>query len=121
MKIIHQERFEAWLFSQPDTRVWNYSDSSACLACCFLNETGVTKAASVVFNQWADYEQGSTYVLQDMPNWLGRFIYFERFSWAGGKAELTGAMAKEGYRRLFNLTEETVAEPIKEMEYADRT
>jgi hypothetical protein len=36
---IEKERFEAWLFSQPDDRTWNYCDNLGCVGCCFLKET----------------------------------------------------------------------------------
>jgi len=43
---INQETFEAWLFSQPDSRTYNYSDNTGCLICSFVKETTNVKKVS---------------------------------------------------------------------------
>lgn len=39
MKEINRERFEAWLFSQPGDRSWNFHDTQQCVLCSFIKET----------------------------------------------------------------------------------
>lgn len=36
---INKERFEAWLYSQPRSRVFNLADQGDCLLCSFMHET----------------------------------------------------------------------------------
>lgn len=45
--IITQERFEAWLFSQPDEREYKYFNTEGCLICDFIKENTSNEAAGV--------------------------------------------------------------------------
>lgn len=67
---INRERFEAWLFSQPRERTFNYMDGNGgCLICHFFQQT--TKlAASVGGNYYT--------VAESLPAAIGRYIYGER-------------------------------------------
>lgn len=38
LPILHKEHFEAWLFSQPDSRIVDYCDCSQCMIGSFLQE-----------------------------------------------------------------------------------
>lgn len=44
---IQQERFEAWLFSQPDEREFDYTRSTDCVICNFFRETTAIKCIAV--------------------------------------------------------------------------
>lgn len=44
---INKERFEAWLFAQPDNRTWDYKNGHGCVACYFLIENVKVNGVSV--------------------------------------------------------------------------
>lgn len=65
---INRETFEAWLFTQPDERTYNFIDYSDCLLCKFIKETTNIENIRV----------GSTYFrvngkCQEFDDWLMRY------------------------------------------------
>jgi hypothetical protein len=70
---INRERFEAWLFSQPDERMFDYMDvNGGCAVCAFIRETTQHKeACGGVTNVWLSrsncLDEVNSY---HIPNWL---------------------------------------------------
>lgn len=99
---IEQERFEAWLFSQPPDRVFRWASTQHCAVCEFLNETQRLKATSgATFSRlW----RGEPYtdegcVIEEVawPEWLQRIVVY--FPING--LPLTVAGLQDRYRELF--------------------
>lgn len=65
--IIHQEHFEAWLFSQPDSRSWYFSDNNGCLIATFLKETGMCDNPFVGVVTWCDDVEPCNW--HPLPHW----------------------------------------------------
>ena len=68
--IIHQEKFEAWLFAQPSTRTFNYSDITDCLLCKFLKETTNVKQPHVGSNTYGAYDFMEENQFNPMPDFV---------------------------------------------------
>lgn len=66
---INKETFEAWLFSQPDDKVWNYEDNCGCVVACFIKET-TNINPSVVPRKFRD---------QGKPAWFPEYINFPQW------------------------------------------
>jgi len=71
---INQETFEAWLFSQPDDRQYDYRDNEGCLLCMFAKETSNKRlsVAGRAFRVISDPENTFKYI--DFDSWLQRFM-----------------------------------------------
>ena len=114
MKEINRELWEAWLFSQPKERSFNYADCCACAVCAFTSETtnckGVIVAGELVWANLSDYPQKP---LTKIPEWLWKVIHV--FS---GNYELTVPAMQARYLELF--PETNLASTPPRMEYFPR-
>lgn len=69
-EIIHKERFEAWLFSQPDERRFDYVDNRNCIGCCFLRE--MARFDLLSFGPDAVYDKHATRF--PLPEWFTNLL-----------------------------------------------
>ncbi len=122
---IMQERFEAWLDSQPDDRVIDLFNCQACLMTSYLRENTLHDKAICSWTHWApDIRLWSTGECKELPAWAVKlidpearfcerlaycvefdpgnpwYIYNNRLTCAQLKE--TCAQLKERYNRLFN-------------------
>ena len=70
---IQKERFEAWLFSQPDSRPFHWSDGCDCIMGHFLREN-VSKECIVGAHIWSlSTGHYLASVIQELPKWFCEF------------------------------------------------
>lgn len=97
---IEQERFEAWLFSQPTERVFVWTSVEHCAVCEFLNETQSLVATSGAWwsNLWVKQPFEAKMVARiEWPDWLNDTV-----KWVvHNKPELSIAHLQARYRELF--------------------
>lgn len=94
---LEKERFEAWLFSQPDDRKWNYGDSENCAGCCFVRETTNVKNPNFGGHYWRIGRNEF-----EIPKWLFNTI-------VPLPIHFTAAHAKAQWRKLFPETDPQIA------------
>jgi len=102
--IIEQERFEAWLFSQPDNRKWFFFDNTGCCLASFIKET--TNAQYVTVG-------GCTYTVDDftgtLPTWAGTETFFSKVD---RRRDFTASKIKQAFSRLFPSQMENIEQPM---------
>lgn len=102
---INKERLEAWLFSQPDERIWRYCDPWGCVACSFLKETTEFNDAEVGSDFWRQKRGGSE--LNPLPEFM-----LELLKKALGKSpsyEIEARSLKSIWKSMFPETQSPVA------------
>lgn len=99
---IHRERFEAWLFSQPDERGFVYSDPKNCLVCMFIKETSAFNNPEV---GPLDYKAAPHLPVQPLPPFIrnGRLEKsLLAVGWLGGAGNAYSfGSVKRRYLKLF--------------------
>lgn len=92
---LHQERFKAWLFSQPMDRVIDASDSFDCFLCNFIKDTTSISDPVVGYLNWID---GWSSHNRPIPEWAITLIsHHMRID----SYEFTCGQMQDRYRQLF--------------------
>jgi hypothetical protein len=108
-EVINQERFEAWLFSQPLDRVIEAANTDKCFLCSFLKETANVKTTHMTYETWhVDGRAGC------LPSWATKLINPKTLNEWGTMFDLrpisVGSM-QELYLELFPKTMTVEGEP----------
>jgi hypothetical protein len=103
--IIHQEKFEAWLFSQPDEREFEYIDHRGCVICSFLKETTNAKEPMAGPYLYTD-DFGSNNEInkwKKLPDIYYKLLWDARFARDGN--HLNAGDMKNVWRKMFPETD----------------
>lgn len=99
---LEKERFEAWLFSQPDKREFDYLNTTGCMGCSFVKETTNINNPAFGGITWGKLDNYGDWPL---PDWFrAALISMPRF--------FTAADTKSAWRKLFPEVE--TQEPVKQ-------
>jgi hypothetical protein len=100
---LHQEHFEAWLFSQPPDRVIKAGDCRDCFLCSFIKETTAIKRVDMDFHS---YNIEAQPVYTPLPSWATRLInhnwLHSRPRSGGRNYRITVAEMQRRYREVFS-------------------
>jgi hypothetical protein len=115
---INQERFEAWLFSQPADRVIEAGNTCKCFICSFLKETTNVAAPWVLWERWAaDYEADYNDT-KSLPKWARKLIdngWLMEVSESRENYAITCGQMQARYRELFPEKENHVeSHPVRQ-------
>lgn len=103
---IERERFEAWLFSQPLSRMIDAANSSHCFLCSFLKETSTAKPSMT----WTDWDNRTDSKKYPIPSWALRLISRE-WVMEKDKGFISPVTVKEMQARYLELFPDTHLEP----------
>jgi hypothetical protein len=97
---LHQEHFEAWLFSQPPDRVIEAGDCRDCFLCSFLKETTAIKRVYMDYHSYNIEAQPTP-----LPSWATRLInqdwLYSRSRSRVSNHPITVAEMQRRYREVF--------------------
>lgn len=127
---LKQEYFEAWLEAQPDDRVIDAADGSACFLCSFVGETTDIKHAQFTWNTWVglpDLLNGPRNVVpsaiwanyERLPEWAIKLVnpsYFLNRGWNPTDCTLTCGEMKARYKQLFGKADPEIPALVQEPE-----
>lgn len=111
----NKERLEAWLFSQPDEREWNYTSNTKCVICSLVKETTSHNRVSAVPDRFG-FKDAFEFPIPDFALRLLRQAKYDYFN-SGGKSLMCPLIAtnlKTNWRKLFPETQEPVAVKVGE-------
>lgn len=97
---LNQERFEAWLFSQPPERVIESTNPNDCFLCSFLKET-TNIHPTVSWETWTDVPNARKIEKYDLPKWSKELINTGDFFSQFPDRRITVEQMQERYISLF--------------------
>lgn len=107
---INRERFEAWLFAQPEDRVVDLGSTDSCLMCSFVQETSPNQ---INFTGWKSFYWKNTgdFSLYSVPEWFDLFINKRFRGKALSTCKVTFSHLQKLYTEEFGCPEQILPEP----------